>query len=445
MKRPSIICERAQRPFVTIFLQIHIISGLIVILCCLCSMNSCNKENINHNLEKQLDLRQEGKQQSIRILIKSTPRYQNKDGRGITDVDIKTAIENYSLFHDKGEIRIAFENSKEKTLALLQTMAIEQCSSELSTLVGYLFASTGDQSGEQWIQDNLEGNIREWAKVGYGVELANMDFEKLKSYLLRIPANNARDNLVVYGIITIAKVDKEEALRLYISEFDNISAGSSMASSQAAYALLEKFLNEESRDDLLRRLHSDDFSLVIKGRESAVAWQISRSDPELAIQWAVEQGVDQESLERLLPRFLKYAGQSGNPEIIACSSEYYSKIAPSVVPSESLVRLLLDQDASGVARENMIEDAKTFLRNLPDTELSASAHQVFLKEYASIDSKAAVRWIEAMPLGVRRDHSIAGMLESGSVGNIQYINYWIQQIDDAAVRKATSSKFDIQP
>jgi hypothetical protein len=206
-------------------------------------------------------------------------------------------------------------------------MAGDACSYELSFLVGYLFASTGDLDGEQWIEDNLDGVIRDWSKIGYGMELAKNSFENFESFLARMPSNDARDNLVLYGVSTLTQMDRKKALRLYIMEYDNICTGATTCKDQAAYILLERFVQDESREDLVRWLQSDDSRLVTKGRENATALQISKSDPELALQWATEEKVDNETINNLLPRFLRQAAQGGDSETLARAVGYYLRKA----------------------------------------------------------------------------------------------------------------------
>jgi hypothetical protein len=101
--------------------------------------------------------------------------------------------------------------------------------------------------------------------------------------------------------------------------------------------------------------------------------------------------------------------------------------------------MIFEEGTLGAPGTNMDEDAKLWLHGLPDSELSARAHQVFLKEYSLRDIKAAARWVESMPSGARRDHAIAGMLESGGSEEIQSRQSWIQKIEDAAIRKKANN------
>jgi hypothetical protein len=196
------------------------------------------------------------------------------------------ALDRIAVLHDPREAEILYENKPKEVIDAVAERATETLDSKCADLLGRMLFKHLGIKGEEYMEKELDGFVREWARIGYGAALLDENTEKFQEFLDRMKLSNARDNLVAMAVAKIGEKDAMAAYRLWLRERENIRSGTSPSVDRAFSEMVFGLATQCNRRALEQLLFSEEFLRVTANKGDEVCLGLSKLHPDLALQWA---------------------------------------------------------------------------------------------------------------------------------------------------------------
>jgi len=355
--------------------------------------------------------------------------------------NVPSVVSKFAIINDPKELKECFRKSPKEVIDALEIMAVENLDPNCSDLLGKLIHDYyGAEEGAEYIDQGLQGFVREWTRIGFGAALLAGDRDDFQAYILKMNLCSARDNLVAMAVVEIGKTDAMGAYQLWSQERDAVGGGSSPAKDMMVSKMVQNLARQITPEELQRLIYSKSFFERGSNEVEQVSLVLSQSSPLLALNWAVDRQVKQEVRDQIMFDLSKrtYGSQGESEEIEKSLSLDTIKGVDAIASISSNIDL--NTAGKRLSYDNLVDQYGWIANKMPTTESNLELKIKLGNVFAKQDLRKALEFATTVPSGRARDGYIDGVVSVILETEPEQVSDIINQIADDEIYQAVSGK-----